>query len=131
MASLGGSGSDVSDLNAVSVLVVEDNWHVANAMKAALEQLGMRVLGPAATTAEAKRLAVEEPPKVAIVDINLKREMASDLIKELHAQGVRVVVASGYAVPPVSKESVAAFLHKPFSGQELIITMRRVVRQLH
>lgn len=131
MASLGGSGSDVSDLNAVSVLVVEDNWHVANAMKVALEQLGMRVVGPAATTAEAKRLAVAEPPKVAIVDINLKRETASSLVDELHAQGVRVVVASSYAVPPVSMENVAAFLHKPFSGQELIITMRRVVRLPH
>jgi len=131
MALLGGSGSDVSDLNAVSVLVVEDNWHVANAMKVALEQLGMRVIGPAATTAEAKRLAVEKPPKMAIVDINLKRETASSLIDELHAQGVRVVVTSSYAMPPVSKESVAAFLHKPFSGQELITTMRRVVRLLH
>jgi DNA-binding response OmpR family regulator len=130
MASLGGSGSEVSDLNAVSVLVVEDTWHVANAMKSALEQLGMQVVGPTATTAEARRLVAEEHPKVAIVDVNLKREMANHLIDELHEQGVRVVVVSGYAAPPVSKESVAAFLQKPFSGKELITTMRAVVRLL-
>ena len=131
MASLGGSGSEVSDLNAVSVLVVEDTWHVANAMKSALEQLGMQVVGPTATTAEARRLVAEEHPKVAIVDVNLKREMANHLIDELHEQGVRVVVVSGYAAPPVSKESVAAFLQKPFSGAELITTVSAVVRSLH
>ena len=40
----------------VSVLVVEDAWHVATAMTGVLEQLGMHVLGPAATTLEARRL---------------------------------------------------------------------------
>jgi DNA-binding response OmpR family regulator len=131
MTSSAGSESDVSDRNVVSVLVVEDAWHVAKAMKAVLEQLGMQVVGPTATTAEARRLVAEKHPKMAIVDVNLKREMASDLIDELHGQGVRVIVVSGYAAPPVSKESVAAFLQKPFSGAELITTVSAVVRSLH
>jgi DNA-binding NarL/FixJ family response regulator len=130
MASAAGLGSEVSPLTAVPVLIVEDAWHVANAMKAALEQLGMQVVGPTATTAEARRLLAEEHPKVAIVDINLKRETADRLIDELHGQGVRVVVISGYAEPSVRKGSVAAFLQKPVSGTELITTMHAVVRLL-
>ena len=47
---------DLSVLNGVPVLVVEDAWHVARAMKSALGQLGMIVIGPTATTAEARRL---------------------------------------------------------------------------
>ena len=88
---------DVSALTGVRVLVVEDAWHVAKAMKGALEQLGMHVIGPTATTAEARRLTAAEKPRLALVDVNLKKEMACDLIDELHGQGIPVVVVSGYA----------------------------------
>jgi DNA-binding response OmpR family regulator len=119
--------SDVADLNGLPVLVVEDTWHVAKAMKSALEQLGMQVIGPAATCAEAKRLMVKKKPKMALVDVNLKRETAYyTLIDELHAQSVQVIVVSGYAAPLVSK-GVAALLQKPFSGSELITTLCAVV----
>ena len=116
-------------LEGVRVLVVEDTWHVAKALKSALEQVGMDVSGPAATTAEARRLMAERMPRVAVVDVNLKREMACSLIQELHDQGVSVVVVSGYAVPPVSSDKVAAILQKPFSGSELLATLHRVVAQ--
>jgi DNA-binding response OmpR family regulator len=107
-------------LEGVRVLVVEDTWHVAKALKSALEQVGMDVSGPAATTAEARRLMVEQMPLVAVVDVNLKGEMAGGLIEELHDQGVSVVVVSGYAVPPISADKAAAILQKPFSGSELL-----------
>ena len=116
-------------LEGVRVLVVEDTWHVAKAPKAALEQVGMDVSGPAATTAEARRLIAEHMPRMAVVDVNLKREMASGLIEELHDQGVSVVVVSGYAVPPISADKAAAILQKPFSGTELLTALRRVVAQ--
>jgi hypothetical protein len=45
---------DRSSLRGVRVFVVEDTWHVAIALKSALEQVGMDVSGPAATTAEAR-----------------------------------------------------------------------------
>ena len=119
--------SDASTLKGVHVLVVEDTWHVAKALKSALEQLGMHVSGPAATTAEAKRLVAAHMPAVAVVDVNLKREMACGLIDDLHGQGVRVVVVSGYAVPPVSADKVAAILQKPFSSTELLTALHAVV----
>ena len=84
--------TQLSDLN---VLVVEDSWHVANALKALLEELGVTVAGPAATPAEAKRLLAERRPDVAIVDINLKGEMAYGLIDCLNEHGVCIVVISG------------------------------------
>ena len=84
----GNSGkSDRSVLQGVRVLVVEDAWCVAKALKLALEQLGMRVSGPAATTEQARRLLTDEKPDMAVVDINLGREQAFGLIEELHEQG--------------------------------------------
>ena len=70
-------------------------------------------------------------PRLALVDINLKHEMADDLIDELHAQGTPVIVVSGYAAPGVPKEKFVAFLQKPFSGNQLITAMRAAVRELN
>ena len=95
---------DPSVLSGVSILVVEDAWHVAKAMKGMLEQLGMNVLGPAATMAEARRLLATQRPRAALVDVNLRGEMAWDLIDDLREQGIDVVVMSGYALPDASRD---------------------------
>jgi DNA-binding NtrC family response regulator len=122
---------DVSALNGVRVLVVEDTWHVAKAMKGALELLGMHVIGPTPTTAEARRLTAAHKPRLALVDLNLKREMACGLIDELYGQGIHVVVVSGYASIPVAEDKVAGHLQKPFSATELIKVLGTVVRLPH
>jgi CheY-like chemotaxis protein len=118
-----------SGLKGLRVLVVEDSWHVANALKSLLEELGIDVVGPAASLQDAERLlGAQEPPsaiRVAIVDINLKGEMAYGLIDTLHDRGVPVVVISGYAVPQVAQAKVAAVLQKPFSAKSLLAVLRQ------
>src|SRR5262245_43445655 len=98
-----------------SVLVVEDIWQVAQAMKLALEHFGMQVVGPTSNVADARKLVASQKPDVAIIDVNLKGELASDLIDELHEQGIRVIAVSGYAQPQINMAHVSAFLQKPFS----------------
>ena len=120
-----GGGQPRADLRDVRVLVVEDQWHVAKALKSLLEAEGMEVSGPASTTADALRLAIEQKPGVAVVDINLKGEMAYDLIDRLCDQGVHIVVASGYAILPQLTGKVAAVLQKPFNVPELLAALRR------
>jgi DNA-binding response OmpR family regulator len=112
-------------LSGVRVLVVEDHWHVANALQSFLESEGMQVSGPAATTADAQRLATEQKPDLAIVDIHLKLETAYVLIHQLEKQGIGVVVLSGYAVLPALTTKVVAILQKPFNGPELLEALRR------
>jgi DNA-binding response OmpR family regulator len=119
--------SDGSTLKGVRVLVVEDTWQVAKALETALEHLGMRVSGPAATIADARKLVAAQKPTIAVVDMNLKREMAGSLIDELHEQGVPVLVVSGYAVPPAPAAKVAAILQKPFSETELLTALQAAV----
>ena len=118
-----------SCLKGLRVLVVDDTWHVAKALKTALEGMGMVVAGPAANTADAERLIAEETPHLAVVDVNLKGEMAYGLIDRMHDLGVRVVVVSGYAVLPSSTQKAAAILQKPFSGAELQATLRQVMHR--
>ena len=116
-----------SNLKGVRVLVVEDQWHVANALKLFLETEGMKVSGPAATTTDARRLAAAQKPDLAVVDINLKGEMAYALIDHLHDQGVPIVVVSGYAVLPSVTDKVVAVMQKPFNAQELLAAFRRAL----
>jgi DNA-binding response OmpR family regulator len=111
-------------LEGVRVLVVEDTWHVAKALTSALEHIGMKVSGPAATIEAARRLVAEQMPSAAVVDVNLKGEMACGLIEELHDHGVRVIVISGYANPPIPTHRAAAILQKPFSASELMRALR-------
>ena len=113
------------DLRGVRVLVVEDQWNVANAMRALLELEGMKVSGPAGKTVDAHHLANEHKPELAVVDVNLQGEMAYSLIDDLQDLGVRVVAISGYAVLPRLTAKVAAVLQKPFNGPALLASLRR------
>ena len=125
--SQGPTGEKPSELAGVRVLVAEDAWYVARALKALLGDLGMEVVGPAATIFKAERLAAAHMPEVAVIDVNLKGEMAHDLIKQLHDGGVPVIVVSAYAVLPTLTEKAAAILQKPFDGLDLIVALRQAV----
>ena len=116
-----------SSLQGVSVLVVEDGWQVADALKLALLQTGMVVAGPVATAREAQHLARSCSPDLAIVDINLRGEMAYELMDWLHERGSRVIVISGYEQLPASLEKFAAILRKPFTLTALLATLHRVM----
>jgi CheY-like chemotaxis protein len=115
----------VADLRDLQVLLVEDSWSVANALKGLLEELGVAVAGPAATPDEADRLLAAHAPDVAIVDLNLGSEMAYGLIDRLNERGVRVVVISGYAIPQIAQSKVSAILQKPFSAKSLLAILRQ------
>lgn len=115
------------DLRGVRVLIVEDQWHIATALKSLLELEAMDVCGPVGRISDAQRLAEEHVPELAIVDINLKGEMAYSLIDTLHDRGVRIVVISGYAELSRLSEKVAAALQKPFYGPELLESLRRAL----
>jgi DNA-binding NtrC family response regulator len=118
-----------ASLSGVRVLVVEDGWQIADALKHLLEQMGMVVAGPVATAAEAQRLVVECHPKLAVVDVNLKGEMTYGLMDWLYDRGIEVVVITGYEDLPRSLEKFAAVLHKPFTMAMLVTTLQRAMQR--
>src|SRR5215470_13209830 len=113
------------ELEGLCVLIVEDSWDVGTGLKMLLESWGAVVSGPAATTAEAVRLIGERTPDVALVDINLRDgEQSYCLINQLHEQGMRVVVISGYADVSPAVGKVAAILQKPIREDLLLASIR-------
>jgi DNA-binding NtrC family response regulator len=119
-----------SHLKGMRILVVEDSWQLGLALKNLLQMLGADVAGPVATRADAERLICLRTPDVALVDVNLRGgEQAYGLIDQLHDQGVRVIVTSGYVDLPLPSQKVAAILQKPVSEELLLATLRPVTTQ--
>ena len=124
------SDAESLDLSGVRILVVEDSWQLAMALKSLLQACGADVSGPVATSADAQRLVSEQKPDAALVDFNLRGgERADGLIDRLHEQGIYVVVTSGYAVLPIVPRHAAAILQKPISEAQLLGSLRPVVER--
>jgi CheY-like chemotaxis protein len=118
-------GSVGSELNGLSVLIVEDSWSVGTGLKALLESWGADVTGLAATTADALHLMSERRPDAALVDVSLRHGERSDgLIDQLHLQGVRVVVLSGYTEFALPHGKAVAILQKPVREELLLASLR-------
>jgi DNA-binding NtrC family response regulator len=120
------SGS--SELKDARILLVEDSWHVGNAIKRLLRALGADVAGPAATISDADRLVAERTPDVAIVDMNLRGgERANDLIDRLHKQRIPVVVITGYTTVSLPSGQAEAVLQKPVSVEKFVAVLRPII----
>ena len=114
-----------SALKGMRILVVEDSWQVAIALKRLLQTLGAEVAGPVACTGDAERVISERLPDAAIVDINLRAgERAYGLIDQLLDKGIRVVVTSGYSNLSSLPETVAGILQKPVEAAQLVAVLQ-------
>jgi DNA-binding NarL/FixJ family response regulator len=79
---------------AFRVLIVDDNRQFLEAARGLLQREGLRVVGVAATSAEAVQRAAELKPEVVLVDIRLGGESGFDLARRLtdHDQGGPTVI---------------------------------------
>jgi two-component system, response regulator PdtaR len=110
------------------VLVVEDEFLIAMDLELLLRRHGWRVLGPAATVAEALRLLQGETPDVALLDINLRGELATPVAEELRARGVPFVLASAYDGHALAAALAGVpNLGKPTDGRRLLAALRQAV----
>ena len=122
------SASGSSELKDARILLIEDSWHVGNAIKRLLRALGADVAGPAATIADAERLVAERIPDVAIVDLNLRDGERSDtLIDRLQQQQIPVVVVTGYTAVSLLPGKVEAILQKPVSVEKFLAVLGPIV----
>jgi DNA-binding response OmpR family regulator len=98
------------------VLVVEDEFIIADEIAYSLQKAGAHVLGPVGGVADALRL-IETAPRIdaALVDLNLHGEMAFPVADALCERAVPMAFASGYdgGMIPSRYASVARY-QKPF-----------------
>jgi len=115
------------------ILIVEDDFLIADATRRVLEAAGHTVVGEAPDAARALAVAGAAPFELAIVDMKLAAggdgmALAGELAA-LH--GCRIVVATAYADWVVERAGrpafVAAVVHKPYSPDTLLAALAQAL----
>ena len=79
------------------VLLVEDDYFIAQELQHAFEEVGAKVVGPVASIEDALELIAATPDlDAASLDINLHDEMSYPVADALQAGGVPFVFLTGY-----------------------------------
>ena len=103
-------------LQGARVLVVEDEYFIADDLVRALVSCGATPVGPVGTLEQASRLLENEQVDAAILDLNLHGDMAYPLAERLSREQMPCLIISGYAGEslPDSLKGMAR-LEKPVS----------------
>ena len=92
------------------ILVVEDDYILAQEPKADLEAQGAEVLGPVPDLESARDVVVAGPaPDAALLDINLGGEMVYPLADALRGLGILMAFITGYEARSIP----GAYAHIP------------------
>ena len=113
--------SKLQALDGLTVLIVEDNFLVAEAVREIFEERGSTVLGPVPRVAEAVRLVESEPLDGAVLDINLAGEFCFPVAEALRVRDVPFIFLTGYGeamLIPLQFRDVPR-LPKPFDALEV------------
>jgi CheY-like chemotaxis protein len=114
-----------TNLSGHAVLVVEDDYFIAEEICAALRECGADVVGPASNIDAGRRLMERQRLDCAVLDVNLHGEHVFTLASELHARGVPAIFATGYDasfLPSAFRNSV--YLQKPIDITALLRAVR-------
>jgi CheY-like chemotaxis protein len=103
------------------ILVVEDEYFLADDMAQVLAGLGAEVLGPVSTREQALALlSSDERIDVAVLDINLRGQTVFPVADALTERGIPFVFTTGYSkasLPPAYRQ--VPHWEKPFNPNEL------------
>lgn len=108
------------------ILAVEDDYFIADDLKAMLEAAGAEVVGPAASLA-ATQVLLDRTEQLdgAILDINLRGDLVFPLADALQGPAIPFIFATGYrrsAIP--ARFSHVRACEKPLDVEQIASAMR-------
>ena len=118
-----------TQIEPLTVLLVEDDAEAAAALTEALDAAGHRVVGPFHSAEAAEAATALHPIDVALLDINLSGEATGiDLARRLKARwGIPVVFLSGdVSAAAANAELAAAMVIKPYTGRDVLDALARL-----
>ena len=117
------------NLCGLSILVLEDDYYIAAALKRLLTLAGATVHGPFASENDAIEHLENCIPDCALLDINLGFGPSFNTARVLKMHGIRFVFISGYDTFVVPEEFAdIPLLQKPIGLSDLV---RAIVPQTH
>jgi CheY-like chemotaxis protein len=109
------------------VLVLEDEALIAAMVEDMLTDLGVVVVGPAATIERGLSLAQKEDLDAALLDVNIRSMRVYPVADALKQRGVPVLFATGYGQSGVDRSGPAHILEKPYTQEKLADALRLVL----
>jgi chemotaxis family two-component system sensor kinase Cph1 len=108
-------------MKGLRVLIAEDNLFAAMELERVLVDLGYEPVGPVAQLDQALRLARQEALDGALLDVDLRGELAFAVAEELERRRIPVIFASGHDTDEVFPASFARHprLRKPYGEDEI------------
>ncbi|MCT8003387.1 response regulator [Sphingomonas sanguinis] len=111
------------------ILVVEDEYMLAQGLRSELEDAGAVVIGPEPSVACALTcIAREDRIDAVVLDVNLGGEMAFPVADELSARQIPFLFASGYG-DDVIKNRYPGVVNcaKPFVSRQLLRSLKSIL----
>ncbi|MBM0108047.1 response regulator [Steroidobacter sp. S1-65] len=120
---------DQVTLDGVRVLVVEDDYFIADEICNTLRAHGAEVIGPSPDVEQGRRLARTQPIDCAVLDINLQGDLAFGLANELRERDTPAIFATGYDDSVLPEEFTGVVrLEKPVNLRALLQAVHSCVR---
>lgn len=118
-------GENGSSSAGLRILVVEDEYLVAEHIAFMLEDMGYEVVGPVPTIEEAIALIASEALDCVLLDANLDGKSSAPIAAELASRSVPFVVVTGYGDLKLATADLdtAPRVTKPFSAKDLAATL--------
>lgn len=118
-----------------NVLIVEDEFIVANNLRLLLEKEGYTINGIAASAEDADEFLQNQKPDIVLLDIHLEGKRSGiDIARKLKAENIAFVYLSAYSNQKVLEEAKATepygFLVKPFRKKDLLVALE-IARYRH
>ncbi len=116
----------VAGLAGRHVLVVEDEYFIADDIASALRAAGAEIAGPVSTSDEALALLNILSLDLAILDINLRGDISFVIADALAERHIPFVFATGYdnrTIP--ERHAQRPRWQKPFDTEELVASLAR------
>ena len=110
------------------VLVVEDDYFIADDTSRELRAAGAVVLGPVPLVEAALEMVERERPDLTVLDVNLGGEMSFSVADALLARGLPFLFATGYDERKLpERHAFARRLEKPISPCVLLREAARLL----
>lgn len=107
-----------------SILLVEDDASLRMVCRVNLELDHFRVR-EATSVDEARAAVADERPSMVFLDLHLRGDASDELLAELTAAGIPVVLVSGTIDISEYVDRASAVMPKPFEPAELVAAARR------
>ena len=115
------------DLCGARVLLIEDEYYIADDLRRTLNCAGARVVGPCSTLEKAYEALDEAVFDCALIDLNLHGESAVPIADRLLEQGTSFAIATGYGSPSLPERlQHVPRIEKPFDPSALLELLQQL-----